>query len=115
MKKGTAVAAVLLFANPLSAADIGKTRSRPVDLILESSQNIFEVERCIIESDGPGIPSVYRQPDRPDFTTIAYSQGTGVPLLVELSRNNNGTRIAIRNPRLPVRKASIPDHFKACL
>jgi len=106
---------VLALASPISAADIGKLRSKPVDLVLESSKHIFEVERCLIESDGPGVPSVYRQPDRPDFTMIAYSQGIGVPLLVELSKTNTGTRIDIRTPRLPVRKANIPSHFRTCL
>lgn len=91
---------ISLGAFPANASDIGKARSRPVDRTYRSTKTIFEVERCFVDADLAGIPSVYRQPDIPGKTTIAYTAGVGVPILVELTSVGSGTTIEIRVQRL---------------
>ena len=110
-----AVFVCLMQVGSAIAADIGSLRTKSIDLTLRSAKQILELERCLIEADGPGLPVVYRQPDRPNSTTIAWSQGMGVPMLVELTTDGSGSKLEIRTPRLPIRKAAIPKSFSDCL
>ena len=105
---------IVLGACPAYASDIGKARSRPVDRTYQSTKTIFEVERCFVDADLAGIPSVYRQPDIPGKTTIAYSSGVGVPILVDLTSVASGTTIEIRVQRLGFMKR-FPEELSQCV
>lgn len=99
---------------PTVAADIGKLNQKEPDLTVTSKKTIFEIERCIIEIDALGIPSVYRQPDQPDKTQIAYSLGTGVPLLIALMKLEDGSKIEIRRGTIGLRKPGLPPMLNSC-
>jgi hypothetical protein len=104
---------ISLCAFPANASDIGKARSRPIDRTYQSTKTIFEVERCFVDADLTGIPSVYRQPDIPGKTTIVYSIGVGVPILVELTSVGSGTTIEIRVQRIGLLKR-FPEELSQC-
>lgn len=114
MKIFFALFGALISTSALLAADIGKLNQREPDITVTSNKTIFEIERCIIEIDGVGIPSVYRQPDRPDKTQIAYSLGSGVPLLIALMQFENGSKIEIRRTTIGIRKAPLPPMLTSC-
>ena len=109
--------AVLLLAFTLSkaiASDIGQLSREKPEWRFSSTKSIFEIERCIIEIDGPGIPSVYRQPDRLDRAQIAYSIGTGVILFVSLFQHETGSTIEIRRGSIGLGKKSVPEKLMGC-
>ena len=115
-----AILPVLVFALALVpvgavASDIGRLGKLEPDITLTSTKNIFDIERCIIEMDGPGIPSVYRQPDRPQRSQIAYSAGVGVTLLITLVQESTDSKVEVRRGRLGFRKGPIPEMLKSCV
>jgi hypothetical protein len=115
MRNISAVAATCLLATSAAASNIGAARLHPVDQTFESEKTIFELERCLIDVDAQGMPLVYRQPDKPGKTLIAYSSGIGVPILVELTTSPTGTRMDIRSQRLGLRKSPIAGGFAGCV
>ncbi|WP_411341326.1 hypothetical protein V6U71_05645 [Sphingopyxis sp. J-6] len=44
----------------------------------QTSKNMYDLERCMIEVDAPIMPHVYRQPDRPQRTLFVWDGGGGV-------------------------------------
>ncbi len=114
----TSAKSVLLFlgflAEPLYGANLGQVLRSLIDLSYQSRKSIYDVERCIVLLDTTGIPSVYRQPDRPGKTLIAYSLGTGVPYALELTTTETGTRIDVRAQRIGVLKR-FPPSLETCL
>ena len=108
------VLGALLSTSAVLAADIGKLNQKEPDQIVSSTKTIFDIERCIIEVDALGVPAVYRQPDRPNKTQIAYSLGTGVPLLIALFQLENGSKIEIRRGVIGIRKAGLPPKLADC-
>ncbi|MBA2935304.1 hypothetical protein HZF05_14545 [Sphingomonas sp. CGMCC 1.13654] len=100
LRAALAVMAVAGFSEAAWAVDIGKALQRPVSLTLNSSKGIFDLERCIVLLDGPGGPSVFRQPDRPDDDMIAYiGNGMAVTNVITLHRSGGSTTIEIRENR----------------
>jgi hypothetical protein len=79
----------LLFtvAIPALATDLGKIRSQAPDDEFRSSVGLYDIERCMIDVDAIDTPTVYRQPDRPNFTMIAWSTA----ILIELENQNGVT------------------------
>jgi hypothetical protein len=61
----------------VAASDIGEAKTLAIEATYHSKRGIFDLERCIINVDSPGVPSVYRQPDLPNKSLIAYSFGVG--------------------------------------
>ena len=71
--KGYQTAALLaLMASPVLADDIGGVRAKPPEFTAKVAMNLFDVERCVIDTDNIGKPWVYRQPDRPDAVMLVW-------------------------------------------
>lgn len=81
---------LLLAALPSSAwADkIGDMRAKKPEFTTETTMNIFDIERCVIENVNIGKPWVYRQPDRPNAVSMVWdSREFGNTTLIEMSGN----------------------------
>lgn len=70
------------------AGPISKWDSKKPDFDYLTRASAYDIERCIVDVDGWPLPIVYRQPDRPERTTIMYvndvNQGAGrIDLIVE--------------------------------
>lgn len=116
MHRYTATALLLsMLPTCVQAADLHKARAAPVEFTYESSRDIFDVERCLIEVDTPTLPVVYRQPDRPGQTLIAYSAGFGVPVLIELTAIKGGTKIEIHVSKIGFRRAPVAGGLHGCI
>lgn len=61
-----------LWACPVMADDIGGVRAKPPEFTADVPKNLFDVERCIIDTDNIGKPWVYRQPDRPEDVMLVW-------------------------------------------
>lgn len=114
LRKIVGTLAAIFASSAAFAADIGALNKKEPDATFTSSKTIFEIERCIIEIDALGVPGVYRQPDRPDKTQIAYSIGTGIPLLIALFQTANGSRIEIRRTKIVFSKPDLPPMLTSC-
>lgn len=106
--------ALAICATPLIASDIGTLRQKPVEFTYTSSKSMFDIERCAVEIDSTGLPFVYRQPDRPNEVMIAWSVGTGVPLLLNMHANEGLVTIELRRRVIGIRKSPIPKGLTEC-
>lgn len=78
MIKRTLLISGLIFASPALGADVaGLMKTVPV-FSTATAKNMYELERCMIEVDGPIMPHVYRQPDRPQRVMMVWDGGGGV-------------------------------------
>lgn len=84
--------AISLSVTPASAFDLGKIRNSPPDDVVESSRNIFDIERCMIDVDAVSVATVYRQPDRPKEVTLAW----WTAIVVTMEQAGNGTLVELR-------------------
>jgi hypothetical protein len=74
------------IAAPCSADDIGSVRQKVPEFTANSDKNLFDVERCIIDTDNIGKPWVYRQPDRPEQVMLVWeSSDFGDATVLEMS------------------------------
>ena len=55
-----------------AADDIGGVREKSPESTAEVPMNLFDVERCVIDTDNIGKPWVYRQPDRPEAVMLVW-------------------------------------------
>ena len=88
------VAAV--WAQPVGAVDIGKALQRPVTASFSSPKKLYDIERCIVLLDGPGGPTVLRQPDRPNEEMIAYI-GNGMAVINVITLKQDGETVKIED------------------
>lgn len=73
----TAVVAAT-WLSPAIASDVaGLMKTQPV-FSNTTNKNMYDLERCMIEVDGPIMPHVYRQPDRPQRVLMVWDGGGGV-------------------------------------
>lgn len=84
-----AISAVCMPVPLALASDLGKIRSQKPDDEFVSSVSMFDIERCAIDVDALDTPTVYRQPDRPQFEMIAWATS----ILVELESTSKGTLV----------------------
>lgn len=63
----------MFVAVALSEGPVSKFNDHKVTAEYESHRTMEDVERCLIDLDGPGLPFVYRQPDRPDNTLLLWT------------------------------------------
>jgi hypothetical protein len=80
MRRNYVVAAIVAatIAVPTMAADVaGLMKTQPV-FSTQTTKNMYDLERCMIEVDAPIMPHVYRQPDRPQRTLFVWDGGGGV-------------------------------------
>lgn len=84
-----AISSVCLPVTLAIASDLGKIRSQKPDDEFVSSVSMYDIERCAIEVDALDTPTVYRQPDHPQFEMIAWATS----ILVELESTSKGTLV----------------------
>ena len=66
------VASLMFVPGAASAADLANFMNRePVNQI-RTEKRLYDVERCIINAEGPSMPFVYRQPDQPERVIIVW-------------------------------------------
>lgn len=76
----------IVMAAPCSADDIGSVRQKVPEFTASSDKSMFDVERCIIDTDNIGKPWVYRQPDRPEQVMLVWeSSDFGDATVLEMS------------------------------
>lgn len=66
---------------------ISKAQARPPEIIQQIEKNLFEVERCMISAPYGSIPSVYRQPDKPDRVVLAWESANFSSTLTVVEMN----------------------------
>ncbi|MDX3911343.1 MAG: hypothetical protein QHC67_16225 [Sphingobium sp.] len=73
-----ALVAAALTLTPALASDVaGLMKTQPV-FSSATGKNMYDLERCMIEVDGPIMPHVYRQPDRAQRVLMVWDGGGGV-------------------------------------
>lgn len=81
----------------LAGGPISQFDHRPPVADYVTSRALEDVERCLIDLDGWGAPSVYRQPDAPDKVTLIWFKGGTFAGLanarLDLERMTTGTRV----------------------
>lgn len=83
-----------IVASPALADDIGGVRAKSPEFTAEVDMNLFDVERCIIDTDNIGKPWVYRQPDRPNDVMLVWeSSDFGNATILEMKGSD---RISIK-------------------
>ena len=76
---------ILLLASPASADSIGAVRAKPPEFTAKVPLALFDVERCVIDTDNIGKPWVYRQPDRPEDVMLVWeSSDLGSATVLEM-------------------------------
>lgn len=76
------------------ADDIGGVRKKEPEFVASVELNIFDVERCVIDTDNIGKPWVYRQPDRPDDVMLVWeSSDFGDATVLEMHRDGRDLRL----------------------
>ncbi|MFZ1742661.1 MAG: hypothetical protein WAT93_07395 [Pontixanthobacter sp.] len=92
MRKFALALGCLILASPAFADDIGGVREKPPEFTAEIELNLFDVERCIIDTDNIGKPWVYRQPDRPNEVMLVWeSSDFGNATVLEMKGLNRIT------------------------
>ena len=71
------------------AFDLGKIRREPPDDQFVSAVPMFDIERCAIEVDAISVPTVYRQPDRPDQEMMVWVTA----IVLEMESTSAGTLV----------------------
>lgn len=85
MRRYQTAALLLLVASPVLADDIGGVSAKPPEFTAEVQMNLFDVERCVIDTDNIGKPWVYRQPDRPEDVMLVWeSSDLGAATVLEM-------------------------------
>ncbi len=66
---------MILMMVALAAQSVGtleRTEAKPAEADYVSRSGLGEIERCLISSPEFGLPTVYRQPDRPNASTLVW-------------------------------------------
>lgn len=75
---------------------ISKWSDRPNYKSFETNLNIYDVERCLLDLTGAGgIPTVYSQPDRPEYRMLVWEVNDVTTGRIDLHKSNTGTKITI--------------------
>lgn len=72
MKRILTSIALVVTATSAQADKIGDMRAKEPEFTAETTMKLFDIERCVIENENISKPWVYRQPDLPDVTTLAW-------------------------------------------
>lgn len=55
-----------------AAGPLAKIEAKPAEADYVSKMPLGDVERCLIATADFGLPTVYRQPDRPNASTLVW-------------------------------------------
>lgn len=101
-----AFGAAFLFSSVVNADGIGSVRKKPPEFAVTVALNLFDIERCVIDTDNIGKPWVYRQPDRPDDVMLVWeSSDLGAATVLEMHRDGNSTTMKFWGRNKARRKA----------
>lgn len=80
----------LLTPGIAHADDIGSVRKKVPEFTASTKQRLYDLERCIIDTDNIGKPWVYRQPDMPERVMLVWeSSDFGDATVLEMSGLDN--------------------------
>lgn len=80
----------LLTPGIAHADDIGSVRKKVPEFTASTKQRLFDLERCIIDTDNIGKPWVYRQPDMPERVMLVWeSSDFGAATVLEMASLDN--------------------------
>lgn len=80
---------LIAISSAASADAIGSVRQKTPEFTATISLDLFDVERCMIETDNIGKPWVYRQPDRPNSVMLVWeSSDFGNATILEMNGRN---------------------------
>ena len=78
--------ALLFVSAPAAADDIGSVRKKTPEFTATSNKGLFNLERCMIDTDNIGKPWVYRQPDMPERVMLVWeSSDFGNATIIEMN------------------------------
>jgi hypothetical protein len=74
MKTALLASAIIVLSapSPALADDIGGVRKKQPEFSAGSQKGLFDIERCMIDTDNIGKPWVYRQPDMPERVMLVW-------------------------------------------
>ena len=80
----------LLTPGTAFADDIGSVRKKVPEFTASTHQRLYDLERCIIDTDNIGKPWVYRQPDMPERVMLVWeSSDFGAATVLEMASLDN--------------------------
>lgn len=86
MRTSNLVAIAAIISTPAIADDIGSVRKKPPEFTAKSEKGLFNLERCMIDTDNIGKPWVYRQPDMPERVMLVWeSSDFGNATIIEMN------------------------------
>lgn len=99
--------AIGLLSSPVLAGAVDKFDKRPPVIEGYVAQNMYDIERCLINMERATVPWIYRQPDRPDDTLLLWHAGDNtIGARVDLKRQGNGTLVRIWMNNSEVRRCA---------
>ncbi len=86
----SALCLAFLMPGIAMADDIGSVRKKVPEFTASTNQRLYDLERCIIDTDNIGKPWVYRQPDMPERVLIVWeSSDFGNATVLEMNGLDN--------------------------
>ena len=94
MHKCVSAMIALAVSSTALAGAVDKFDSKKPEIDGYVNQGMFDIERCLINMDRVTIPTVYRQPDRPDETMLLWTGASvNVAARADLKRQGTGTYV----------------------
>jgi hypothetical protein len=101
-----ALGAMVMQTGIAHADDIGSVRKKVPEFSATVPMNMFDIERCVIDTDNIGKPWVYRQPDRPNDVMLVWeSSDFGNATVLEMHKDGNTTTMKFWGRNKAWRKA----------
>lgn len=86
MRRYHLIAALSALSAPALADDIGGVRKKPPEFTATSTKGLYNLERCMIDTDNIGKPWIYRQPDMPERVMLVWeSSDLGNATIIEMN------------------------------
>lgn len=96
----------LTCVSAASADDTGGVRKKTPEFTATVPVNMYDVERCVIDTDNIGKPWVYRQPDRPNDVMLVWeSSDFGNATVLEMHKEGGTTTMKFWGRNKAWRKA----------
>lgn len=96
----------LTCAGAVNADDTGGVRKKAPEFTATVPLNMYDIERCVIDTDNIGKPWVYRQPDRPNDVMLVWeSSDLGNATVLEMHKQNSTTSMKFWGRNKAWRKA----------
>jgi hypothetical protein len=98
--------ASVFCAGAALADDTGGVRKKTPEFTATVPLNMYDIERCVIDTDNIGKPWVYRQPDRPNDVMLVWeSSDFGNATVLEMRKEGSTTSMKFWGRNKAWRKA----------